>query len=78
MDEVLADPHLHERGSLREIDHPEYGRLTVAASPLRFDGEASLPERPSVPLGSDGRAVLRERLGLDDAELDTLERDRII
>ena len=78
MDEVLADPHLHQRGSLREIDHPEYGRLTVAASPLRFDGEASLPERPSVPLGSDGRAVLRERLGLDDAELDTLERDRII
>jgi crotonobetainyl-CoA:carnitine CoA-transferase CaiB-like acyl-CoA transferase len=34
--EVIQDPHLHARGSLRWIDHPEYGRIVVPTSPLRF------------------------------------------
>lgn len=76
--EVMADPHLHARGALREIDHPEYGRLTVTASPLRFDGEAPLPAVPSARLGADGRAVLTEKLGLSNAELEALEHDRVI
>ena len=29
--EVMADPLLRESGLLQEIDHPEYGRLVVAA-----------------------------------------------
>ena len=78
LDEVIADPHLHARGWLREIDHPEFGRLTVPGSPLHLDGVAPPPYRPSQRLGADGRAVLAERLGLDDAELDRLERDGVI
>ncbi len=76
--EVMHDPHLHARGMLRPIEHPEYGPMVVAASPLRFGGEASLPGRPSVPLGTDSRAVLAQRLGLAEAELDRLETERII
>jgi formyl-CoA transferase len=78
LDEVMHDPHLHARGMLRSIDHPQYGPMTVAASPLRFGGEANGPGRPSVPLGTDSRAVLAQRLGLNDAELDRLETERII
>lgn len=76
--EVMHDPHLIARGSLRMIDHPEYGRLSVPASPLRFDGAASLPERPSVPLGTDSRAILRQRLGLTDDDIDALSAQGII
>ena len=36
--DVVNDPHLHERGSLRRIDHPKYGPIMVPASPLGFEG----------------------------------------
>lgn len=76
--EVMDDAHLHARGALRWVDHPEYGRLAAAASPLRFYGKASLPERFSAPLGADSRAVLQERLDLTTAELDGLESSGVI
>jgi formyl-CoA transferase len=76
--EVMHDPHLHARGALRWVEHPEYGRIAAAASPLRFDGKAMLPEPPSVPLGSDSREILREKLGMSDAELDSLATSGVI
>ncbi len=76
--EVMHDPHLHARGALRWVEHPEYGRIAAAASPLRFDGQALLPESPSVPLGADSRAILREKLALSDAELDSLSASAVI
>ena len=36
--EVVNDPHLHQRGMLQWIDHPELGRIVVQSSPIRFDG----------------------------------------
>ena len=72
LQEVVNDPHLHQRGMLRWIDHPEYGRMVVPATPIRFLDQA-LPEyQPSVALGSDTRSVLKDQLGMSDAELDAL------
>ncbi|MBV8166503.1 MAG: CoA transferase [Alphaproteobacteria bacterium] len=76
--EVIADPHLHARGWLQEIDHPEFGRITVPSSPLHLEGLEPPPARPSAPLGADSAAVLRERLGLGDAEIAQLQRDKVI
>jgi CoA:oxalate CoA-transferase len=76
--EVVDDPHLHERGSLQWIDHPEYGRIVVPASPLRFGGSPAQKYKPSSPLGADTRAILAERLHLDAAALDALAADGII
>jgi formyl-CoA transferase len=78
LNEVIADPHLHARGWLQEIDHPEFGRITVPSSPLHLEGLAPPPARPSAKLGADSAAVLRERLGLSDAEIAQLERDGVI
>ena len=36
--EVMNDPHMHERGMLEEIDHPELGEIMVPNSPLRLHG----------------------------------------
>ena len=57
--EVVNDPHLHQRGALRWIDHPEHGRLVIAESPLRLHGCERPAYTPSVPLGTDTAAVLR-------------------
>ncbi|MGD1212793.1 MAG: CoA transferase [Candidatus Acidiferrales bacterium] len=72
LDEVIADPHLHARGFLEEIDHPEFGRITVARSPLRFIGSALEPLKPSPVLGSNNRDVFNGWLGLSDTRLDAL------
>ena len=61
--EVMHDAHLFARGALSLVDHPQYGSIVAAASPLRFDGAVGLPQRPSVPLGQDSRDILASRLG---------------
>ncbi|MFH1604307.1 MAG: CoA transferase [Pseudomonadota bacterium] len=76
--EVMHDPHLHARGALRWVEHPEYGRIAATASPLRFDGKAMLPEPPSVPLGADSRTVLQEKLGMSDVEIKSLHASGVI
>ncbi|MGV1049647.1 MAG: CaiB/BaiF CoA transferase family protein [Solirubrobacterales bacterium] len=64
LDEVVADPHLHERGMLQEIEHPEMGTITAFSSPLRFDEDPAPRLRPSPRLGENTREVVGEWLGL--------------
>ena len=59
--EVVSDPHLHARGSLRWIDHPEYGRMVVPISPLRFDGDGG--EAGDGSDGADGANAAAEGTG---------------
>ncbi len=56
--EVVNDAHLHQRGALRWLDHPEHGRLVIAESPLRLHGNERAEYHPSVPLGHDTQAIL--------------------
>lgn len=71
--EVVNDPHLHERGSLRWVDHPEYGRIVLPTSPLRFLGDdASVEYRPSARLGENTEQILHEKLGMDDTGIASL------
>jgi CoA:oxalate CoA-transferase len=77
--EVVNDPHLHARGSLQWIEHPEYGRIVVNTSPLRFAGEdGAVPYKPSSTLGADTEAILVERLALDHAEVERLRAEQVL
>ena len=76
--EVIHDPLLHESGLLREIDHPEYGKLVVARSCLRFTDEPDATYEPSHGLGADNDAVLGWELGLSDDELTRLRNAGVI
>lgn len=78
LDEVMTDPHLLERGTLREIEHPELGPMTIFTSPLRFDGEPNSPRSPARKLGADTDAVLSRELALSSAELADLRAHRVI
>lgn len=79
LQEVVNDPHLHARGSLRWIDHPEYGRIVVPTSPLRFEGDdESVPYRPSAALGADTADILAERLSLSPAQITRLQSNHVL
>jgi len=76
--EVMNDPHMHERGMLEWIDHPELGRIVVPTSPLRYHGADKVPTVPSPDLGQDNAAIYGDWLGLSAEELAELTRDGVI
>ncbi|MGH7935148.1 MAG: CaiB/BaiF CoA transferase family protein [Candidatus Binataceae bacterium] len=76
--EVMADPHLHERGTLRDIDHPQLGPMTIFTSPLRLNGKANVPKSQSPVLGADSEAFYAKELGLSAAEIAQLRERKVI
>ena len=72
LEEVVNDPHLHERGTLEWREHPALGRIALCHTPLRYAGVVP-PELTDVPaLGADTRRVLRELGGYEEADIDAL------
>jgi len=76
--EVTEDHHLHARGMLREIEHPEYGDILVHRSPLVLHDTAVPEYIPSARLGQHNGEILSEYLGLSTGEIDALRRSGAI
>jgi CoA:oxalate CoA-transferase len=76
--DVVNDPHMHARGMLEKITHPEYGVMTVSRSPLRFDDSPNIKLEPSQRLGESNRTIFSDWLGLSAAEIDALADKGVI
>jgi len=78
VDEVMHDPHMHERGFLQEIEHDEIGRITVPSSPLRLHGADKVAVTPSPKLRQHNAEIYGGWLGLSPDDIAGLERDGVI
>jgi crotonobetainyl-CoA:carnitine CoA-transferase CaiB-like acyl-CoA transferase len=77
MDEVAADRELHARGMLYSV--PAFGtRIPQVGLGIRVDETSDTYRLPPPGLGEHTDAVLRELLGLDDAQLARLREQHII
>ncbi|MBM3490723.1 MAG: CoA transferase [Alphaproteobacteria bacterium] len=76
--EVVNDEHMHGRGMLKRIEHPELGPIVVPTTAMRFHGTPQMEIVPSGRLGQYTAEVLQAELGLDDAEIAALRRDQVI
>ncbi len=72
LDEVVNDPHMHERGALRRVDHPDFGEIVLPTGPLRYGNVPAPDIRPSKAIGADTASVLADVLGLDPAAIAAL------
>ncbi|MEM9566398.1 MAG: CoA transferase [Actinomycetota bacterium] len=72
VEEIVDDADLHDRGSLRWMDHPEAGRQPIPHSPIRWHGSELLALDPSPVLGADTERVLAELGGLTHGEIAAL------
>jgi crotonobetainyl-CoA:carnitine CoA-transferase CaiB-like acyl-CoA transferase len=72
LDQVYEDPQVQFRQMRRELPHPAAGVVPIAASPLRFSGSPVEYRRAPPMLGEHTEQVLRERLGLSDADIQAL------
>lgn len=78
LSEVVNDPNMHARGSLQWLDHPEYGRVVLPHSPIRFDDTPLIPLQPSARVGAQNAAIYQDWLGLTAEQLAQLARDEVI
>ncbi|HEX3954016.1 MAG TPA: CoA transferase [Stellaceae bacterium] len=76
--EVMHDAHMHERGMLADIEHPELGPITVPTSPLRLHGLGKAPAAASPRIGQHNTEVYRDLLGLGEDDVAALLKDGVI
>lgn len=76
--EVMNDPHMHGRGMLERIVHPELGEIVVPTTPLRLHGAEKVATVPSPAVGAQNDEVYGEWLGMSAAEIATLRANGVI
>ncbi|MBI2771319.1 MAG: CoA transferase [Burkholderiales bacterium] len=76
--EVFADPQVVHRGMTLVAEHVQAGQVEFCASPIRFTGiEARAPMAPPV-LGQHTDELLRDVLGVDNADIERLRGEKVI
>jgi CoA:oxalate CoA-transferase len=76
--DAMEHPHLRERGTVRQVKDRAIGEFDIPGLPVKF---SRWPERASVEadlLGEHNEPVLRQLLGLSDAEIADLYAEKII
>ncbi len=76
--EVMNDPHMHQRGMLKRMKHPDLGEVVLPRSPIRLSEYemAGLEFYPQ--LGEHNREVLGGLLGMSDTDIAALEAEGVI
>jgi crotonobetainyl-CoA:carnitine CoA-transferase CaiB-like acyl-CoA transferase len=70
--EIVTDPHLHERGYLVYVDHPDAGVLPYPGFGWKLSRTPARVRRHSPMFGEHTREVLCVDLGMSEAEVDHL------
>jgi len=76
--DLLADPHLAQRGFYQKVVHPVGGAQRQRSWPFHLARTPATIRSPAPCLGQDTRAVLTGLLGYTDADVDRLEADGVI
>jgi formyl-CoA transferase len=75
--EVLADPHLRERETIFDLDHPTRGRFSVIGCPVRLSDSPVLAKRAPLK-GEHTEEVLRALAEYTDEEIEQLKEKQVI
>jgi crotonobetainyl-CoA:carnitine CoA-transferase CaiB-like acyl-CoA transferase len=78
VNEVVELAHLRERGSVRRVREPQIGEFDIPGIPARFSRWPVALEVKADLLGEQNDAVLRDVLGLSDAEIAALYADEVL
>jgi formyl-CoA transferase len=75
--EVLADPHLRERETIFDIDHPTRGRFSVIGCPVRLSDSPVATSRAPLK-GEHTEEVLRSVAGYGPEDIERLREKNVI
>jgi formyl-CoA transferase len=75
--EVLADPHLRERGTVFDLEHPTRGTYAMIGCPLRLS-DSPFAATPAPLMGEHAEAVLTSLAGYTEDEVRRLRDKGVI
>ena len=75
--EVLADPHLRERETIFDLEHPTRGRFSVIGCPVRLSDSPLVPRRAPLK-GEHTEDVLENIAGYTQDEIRQLREKQVI
>lgn len=78
VEEAMQHPHLLERRTVRAVHDRILGDFQVPGFPLRFSAFPETLELEAPFLGEHNRRILSSYLGYSDAEIERLERERVL
>lgn len=78
MDDIFADEHYAARNNLVEIDHPDFGTLTVPGITPILSATPGEIKWPGQPIGAFNDEVFSGLLGLNDTEITALKDEGVI
>src|SRR6202034_3728426 len=76
--DLAEDPHLHERGFLVQLEHPEVGKRIHAGIPWRMSGTPCAVKSPAPLRGADTEYVLKTFLGYTTDRIEQLRKAEIL
>lgn len=78
LNEVFDDPQVRHRRMRLAVPHPLAGQVDLVMSPMRFSATAPDQAAPPPLLGEHTEEVLKQHLGLTEAEIEVLRGRRVI
>lgn len=78
LSQSLESAEVAERGMVETLEHPSAGEIRLLASPMRLSESPVVETRPPPTLGQHTDEVLGQLLGLDQAALERLRREKVI
>jgi len=76
--EVLADPHLRERGTVFDLEHPTRGKYSMTGCPVRLSDPPPFDASPAPLMGEHTEAVLISLAGYTAQEVQQLRDKGVI
>jgi formyl-CoA transferase len=77
-EDVFTDPHIAARHMLATVDDPVAGPRRYARSPVHLSSAPEIPTDPAPQLGEHTVTILRDLLGLTEAEIERLVDEGVI
>ena len=78
IEETLSHPHLRARGTVRTITDPVAGTFQIPGMPLKFSDFPDDLDLTAPTMGQHNAEVLRDWLGLNQTEIDTLRSANVL
>jgi crotonobetainyl-CoA:carnitine CoA-transferase CaiB-like acyl-CoA transferase len=79
MEEISRDPHVKERGTLREVQEPVSGKtISFPFNPIRLLANPPDIQFPGLPMGAANEYVLQELLGYRPEEVAKIKAEGVI
>ncbi len=76
--EAVAHPHMRGRKTVRRVTDPRFGDFDLPAMPVKFSNYPDRTDLRASLVGEDNEAVMREMLGLTDAQIGDLYAEQVL